>query len=192
MTKQVIRGTGEGLKVPSGISQQRLKVSAMMIVCHDSARDTPEPLDAVSIRVIGRRVDQRQLVREFGQHPTHEEGAKGRVSLEVVRNDDRHTSERLRTGHSRPHLITKDISRPSRSNPAIKSLIPVGRGTQAPELFLSLPWPPPDASAHTRRAVRWRCVARQSIAPHAPGRLVVQAERRACSGGDLMAYGSFR
>ncbi len=37
MTKQVIRGAGEGLKVPSGISKKRLEVSAMMIVRHDSA-----------------------------------------------------------------------------------------------------------------------------------------------------------
>ena len=37
MTKQVSRGSGERLKVRSGISQQRLKVSAVMIMRDDAA-----------------------------------------------------------------------------------------------------------------------------------------------------------
>jgi hypothetical protein len=37
MTKQVIRGAGERLKVGSGISQQRLKVLALMIMRDDAA-----------------------------------------------------------------------------------------------------------------------------------------------------------
>jgi hypothetical protein len=37
MTKQVIRGAGEGLKVRPGISEQRLKVSAVMIMRHNAA-----------------------------------------------------------------------------------------------------------------------------------------------------------
>jgi hypothetical protein len=37
MTKQVVRSAGERLKVRSGISQQRLKVLAMMIMRDDAA-----------------------------------------------------------------------------------------------------------------------------------------------------------
>jgi hypothetical protein len=37
MTKQVIRSTGECLKVRSGISEQRLKVLAVMIMRDDAA-----------------------------------------------------------------------------------------------------------------------------------------------------------
>ena len=62
MTKQVIRGAGKRLKVRSGISEQRLKVSPMMIMRDDPARDAPEPLDAIGIWVVGRRVDERQLI----------------------------------------------------------------------------------------------------------------------------------
>ena len=69
---------------------------------------------------MGRRVDERQLIKEVGQHPPHQEAALSRVSLEIVRNDNRHPSTRLRTGHSRPHLLAEDIRRPFRSDPAIK------------------------------------------------------------------------
>jgi hypothetical protein len=37
MAKQLIRETGERLKVRSGISQQRFKVSALMIMRDDAA-----------------------------------------------------------------------------------------------------------------------------------------------------------
>ena len=57
MTKQVIRGASERLKVRSGISEQRLKVFALMIMRDDAAGDAPEPLDAIGVRVIGRGVD---------------------------------------------------------------------------------------------------------------------------------------
>lgn len=62
MTKQVIRGAGERLKVRSGISEQRLKVSPLMIMRDDPARDAPEPFDAIGVRIIGRRVDQIELI----------------------------------------------------------------------------------------------------------------------------------
>src|SRR5712691_3812931 len=48
------------------------------------------------------------------------------MGLEIVRNNDRDTSTRLRTRHRSAHLLTKDISRPSRSDSAIKpSISPV-------------------------------------------------------------------
>ena len=61
MTKQVIRSPGERLKVRPGISEQRLKVFALMIMGNDAAGDAPEPLDAIGIRVISRRIDQGEL-----------------------------------------------------------------------------------------------------------------------------------
>ncbi len=57
MTKQAIRGPSERLKVRSDISEQGLKVFALMIMGDDAAGDAPEPLDASGIGVIGRRVD---------------------------------------------------------------------------------------------------------------------------------------
>ncbi len=123
MTKQIIRRLRERLKVRSGVSEQRFKVSAMMIMGDDAAGDAPEPLNAISIRVIGRRVDQRQLIGEFAQHAAHEQGPLSRVGLEIVGNDNRHTSPRLRTSHRRPHLVAKNISGSSCGNPAIKPAI---------------------------------------------------------------------
>jgi len=73
MTKQVLRSTSERLKVCSGVSEQQGKVFVMMIMRDDAARDAPEPLDAIGIRVISRRVDQRQVSGEFGQHAAHEQ-----------------------------------------------------------------------------------------------------------------------
>jgi hypothetical protein len=59
MTKQIIRRLRERLKVRSGISQERLKVFAMMIMRDDAAGDAPEPFNAIGIRVISRCVNQR-------------------------------------------------------------------------------------------------------------------------------------
>ena len=70
--KQVIRSAGERLKMCSRISEQRLKVSPLMIMGDETARDAPEPFDAIGIRIIGRRVDETQLIGEFGQHAAHE------------------------------------------------------------------------------------------------------------------------
>jgi len=123
MTKQVVRSAGERLEVRSGISQQRFEVSALMIMRDDAAADAPEPLNAIRIRVIGRRVDQRQLIGEFGQHAAHEQGPLSRMGLEIVGNDHRHTSTRSRTSHCRTHLLAKDISCASCRNPAIKPAI---------------------------------------------------------------------
>ncbi len=74
----------------------------------------------LGIWIIGRRVNQRRLIWEFGQHAPHEQGPLSRVGLEIVRNDDRHPSACLRTSHRSPHLLTKDISGPACRNPAIK------------------------------------------------------------------------
>ena len=120
MTKQVIGGAGERLKVRSGISEQRVKVFALMIMRDDAARDAPEPFNAIGIRVISRRVDQRQVIGEFAQHAAHEQGPLSCVGLEIVGNDDRHPLACLRTSHRGTHLLTKDIGGPACRNPAIK------------------------------------------------------------------------
>src|SRR5947209_465544 len=120
MTKQIIRRLRERLKVRSGGGSQHFKVCTMMIMRDNAAGDAPEPLNAMRIRVIGRRVDQRQLIAEVGQHAAHEQGPVSGVGLEIVSNDNRYTSPRFRTSYRRTHLVAKDISRSSCGNPAIK------------------------------------------------------------------------
>src|SRR6266516_3822039 len=63
------------------------------------------------------------MIGEFGQHAAHEQGPLSGMGLEVVRNDNRHTSSRPRTSHRRTHLVAKDISGSSCCNPAIKPAI---------------------------------------------------------------------
>jgi hypothetical protein len=38
------------------ISEQQLKRAAVMIMRHDPSRDTPEPFNAVGVRIISRRI----------------------------------------------------------------------------------------------------------------------------------------
>jgi hypothetical protein len=87
MTKQDIRSPAERLKVRSGISEQRLKVFALMIIGDDGARVAPEPLDAIGIRVISRRIDQSQLTGEFGQHTSHQQRPLSHMGFEIVGNN---------------------------------------------------------------------------------------------------------
>jgi hypothetical protein len=94
-----------------------------MIVRDNAAGDTPEPLNAIGIRVIGRRVDQMELIGEFGQHAAHEQGALRRMGLEIVCNDNRHAPTLLRPRHRSTQLLTKDISGPPCRNPPIKPAV---------------------------------------------------------------------
>ena len=83
----------------------------------------PVPLDAIGIRVVGRRINQKQLIREFGQHPPHEQRPLSRMSLQIVCNHERETPAGFRTCHCGPHLFAKDIGGPPRSKPAIKPAV---------------------------------------------------------------------
>jgi hypothetical protein len=60
MTKHIYGSLGKGLKMFFGISQQKLKRRTLMIMGNDAPRDPPKPLDAIDVRVIGRRIDQIQ------------------------------------------------------------------------------------------------------------------------------------
>jgi hypothetical protein len=40
------------------LAQQQLKSAAVMIMRHDPSRDTPEPFNAVGVRIISRRIHQ--------------------------------------------------------------------------------------------------------------------------------------
>jgi hypothetical protein len=71
------------------------------------------------------------------------------VGLEIVHNDNRHAPPRLRTSHRSTHLLTKDISRPSRGNPAIKPTVSPVHQPKAVDLAIiawrfhqALPAPP--------------------------------------------------
>ncbi len=75
MTKDLGRSTSQCLKMRLQIREQKVERAAMMIMCDNPARDTPEPFNAVGIRIIGRCIDQAQMFFEFGKHAAHEQGA---------------------------------------------------------------------------------------------------------------------
>src|ERR1017187_5902703 len=97
MTKDLCGSLNQRLKMLLHIREQQLESAAVMIMGHDSSRDTPEPFNAVGIRVIGGRIHQVQMVFAFAEQATHEQGASRSVSLEIVGNDDGNTSPLLGT-----------------------------------------------------------------------------------------------
>ncbi len=123
MTKQVSRGLDERVKVCPDISEQRLGVLALMIMGDHPSRDPPRPFNTVGIWVISRGIDEIQLLLQFGEQATHEQGTSGGVGLEIIGNHNGNPPATLRANYSRPHLFTKHIGRPSRSDPAIEPAI---------------------------------------------------------------------
>ena len=67
MTKDLRWSLDECLEMLLHIREQQLECLAMMIMRHDPSRDAPEPLNAVSVRIIGRRIDQVQMLFQFGE-----------------------------------------------------------------------------------------------------------------------------
>jgi hypothetical protein len=92
MAKDLSRGLGQCLEMLLHIREQQLESVAMMIMRHDPSRDAPEPFNAVSVRIIGRRIDQVQMLFQLGEHTAHEQGASRRVGPEIVCNDDGNSS----------------------------------------------------------------------------------------------------
>ena len=95
----------------------------MMVMRDDPPRDTPEPFNAVGIRIIGRCINQAEMLFQFGKHATHQQGASRCVGFEIVRNDDGNLPSLLGTGHRASHLLAEDVSSASCGNAAIEPAI---------------------------------------------------------------------
>jgi len=95
MTKHICGSLGKCLKMLFGIRKQQLKRTTLMIVSDHATRDPPEPLDAIGVGVIGRRIHQIQLLLEFRKETAHEKGTGRRVRFEVIGNYDGNPSTLL-------------------------------------------------------------------------------------------------
>ncbi len=95
----------------------------MVIMRDHSPRGAPEPFNTVGVRIIGRGIDQAQMLFEFGQHTAHEQRASRGMGLEIVGNYDGDASSLLRTSHGATHLLAEDISDTPCGNAAIKPTI---------------------------------------------------------------------
>ena len=75
MAKDLCRSSSQCLKMLLYIGEQQLKRPAVMIMRHEPSRDPPEPFNAVSIRIISRRIDQVYLLLQLGKHVAYKQGA---------------------------------------------------------------------------------------------------------------------
>ena len=62
MTEHVIGSLGECLKMGLHIRKQKVELAALMSMRDHSSRDAPEPFNAVGIGIIGRRIDEIELL----------------------------------------------------------------------------------------------------------------------------------
>ncbi len=62
MTEHVSGSLGECLKMDLHIGEQEREISTLMIMRDNPSRDPPEPFNTVGLRVVGRRIDEVQLV----------------------------------------------------------------------------------------------------------------------------------
>ena len=56
------KSPGECLKMGLDIRKQEVEIAALMIMRDHSSRDAPEPLNTVGIGIIGRRIDEVELL----------------------------------------------------------------------------------------------------------------------------------
>ncbi len=80
MTKDLCGSPSQCLKMLLHIREQKLETAALMIMRDHASRDAPEPLDTIGIWIIRRRIDQREVLLQFGEHAAHEQGPRWRVS----------------------------------------------------------------------------------------------------------------
>jgi|Tabmets5t2r1_1033131.scaffolds.fasta_scaffold119659_2 hypothetical protein len=67
-----VRMLSEGLEVAMDILHQGSKSGPLMVVRDLSSRPAPEPFDPIGIGVVGRRINDPQVIGQLGHHLTHQ------------------------------------------------------------------------------------------------------------------------
>ena len=110
-----------------------------MVVRDLPPRPAPEPLDPISVWVVGGGVNKPQVVMQLGQHLAYQLRPCGRMRAQVIDDDDRHAPASPRAGDRSPHLGAKDIRGAAWSQPAVKP--PVAPVDQSEAIdFVVGPW----------------------------------------------------
>src|SRR5215470_5803568 len=86
----------DGVRPNISILQQRREGLARVAMRDRAAERSPQPLDAVGLRVVRRRVDQHELTTELLQQLAQLERAPGGVDAQVVQQHQRDAATRLR------------------------------------------------------------------------------------------------
>ena len=159
MPKDLRGRPSQCLKMPLHIREQKREIAALMIMCHDSPRDSPEPFNPVGIWIIGRRIDQIEVLFQLGEHAAHKQGPSRRVRLEIVGNHEGEAPATLGAGKGGTHLFAEHISRSSRCHSAVEPAIAPVDQAKAVELAviprrLDQPLPAPPFAAPDTRAGR--------------------------------------
>ena len=82
----------QGLDVLLHILQQGGQGRPLMVRGNVPARPAPEPLDSLSVGIVGRRIHDPQGVLQRGPHLAHQLRARGRMGAQVIHDHDRQTS----------------------------------------------------------------------------------------------------
>jgi hypothetical protein len=76
-------GWGDGVRPAVGVVQQLSQGLALVGVGDTAAQGPPQPLDPVSVRVVGRGVDQHQVLAQLGKQPAQQSRPLGGVDAKV-------------------------------------------------------------------------------------------------------------
>ena len=67
MTEHLFGSQGERLKMGLHIRDQECEIASLMSMRDHPSRDAPEPFNAVGIGIIGRSINQIQLLLQLGE-----------------------------------------------------------------------------------------------------------------------------
>ena len=78
----------QGLKMALDVLQQGTKRGPLVIVGHLPPRPAPEPLDPVGVRIIGRCIDEAEMLGQLRQHLAHQLRPSWGMGAQVICNDN--------------------------------------------------------------------------------------------------------
>src|SRR5687768_17350354 len=110
----------QSLEVDMNILQQCSNSVPLMVVGDFPSRPAPEPFNPIGVGVIGRRVDQPQVVAQLGQHLAHQLRPGGSMGPQIIGNYKRYASPGTRPSHGSPYLGAKDIRRAAGGQATVK------------------------------------------------------------------------
>src|ERR687885_1391473 len=87
---------GEGMCPGIGVLQQWWEGLAGVGMRDGAAQGSPQPFDAIGLRVVRGRVDQHELTTELVQQRAQLERASGRMDAQIVQQHQSNPATRLR------------------------------------------------------------------------------------------------
>ena len=108
------------LEVDMNLLHQCSKSVPLMVGGDFPPRPAPEPFAPIGVGVLGRWVDQPQVVAQLGQHLAHQLRPGGGMGPQIIGHHKRQAPPGARPGHGRPSLGAKDIRRAAGGQATVK------------------------------------------------------------------------